>query len=316
MPSGTFDARRRSSYEEMKRKEHEAHEAHEAKRVRPNSAAKMPGTAVAPLVAPSLMDMALPGTVIDDQCQDDALELLDLMSPVNDPQPAHQGASATDKGVANTTSTCSAGCTTEDEGEGANAAASLRGASSTGALNESSSRGFNPVDLLKVLDALAPPSVTAAVSASGATFEMPSRVSATELQAVLDLLGAPPNPNPMLEQMILHKEEEVAALLVCQPCQPTKEVAAPSNPAAVSESAKPANEAEKSRSGDRQTGSLLQGAKEDSAASLVCQPVREVAASSEPTAALEPAAPAKVAGRSRSDDHQTDSVLVDWDAPD
>ena len=144
-------------------------------------------------------------------------------------------------------------------GGAATAARSSRGASA-GAPQEPlpGDVQFNPSDLLKVLDALsAPPGAAAAVSASGASFELPGGASATELMAVLDLLGAPPNPNPMLEQMVLDgaREEEVAALLVCQPVKEAG-TATPSRPAAPSKPATPAKAAAKLRAGDRQDDSI------------------------------------------------------------
>ena len=241
--STTFDARRRSGYEDMKRKEREEREADEAKRARLAAPDSASSELTVPLPTPNSVEAVLLGTnVDDDQRQDDALELLDLMSPVNDPPVAQSGVSAADKCTSSTAVTGCGSGTQQTKGKDKDIAACSNGTSGVGASIEPSPAGVSPAGLLKVLDALgAPPGAAAAVSASGATFEMPSGVSAAELEAVLDMLGAPPNPNPMLEQLVLQgaKEEEVAALFVCQPVsEAVKPLKAVVKPAASTKDAK------------------------------------------------------------------------------
>ena len=96
---------------------------------------------------------------------------------------------------------------------------------------------LSPADLLKLLNVLGAPLGTdleAAASDASAAMLDDVDLTAAELERVLDLLGAPPNPNPMLEQIVLQGAREEAAFT----CQPVREptAAPPAAPEGAAES--------------------------------------------------------------------------------
>ena len=186
-----------------------------------------------PLSAPGLAGTVLPGTYIDEEQRlSDAFELLDLMSPVNDPKPEEEGAMRENAPGAHReadTSASSGGGVVEDASESLSVSAPASNVSA-GAPNE-----LTPAELLQILDVLgAPPNsnpeeveLHMAAGDGSAVMSDDTELSAAELEAVLDLLGAPPNPNPMLEQLVLQGGREVGPPPPPLICQPVREPVAP-----------------------------------------------------------------------------------------
>ena len=193
-----------------------------------------------PLSAPDLAGTLPPSTYIDEEQRlIDAFELLDLMSPVNDPKPKEEGAMRENapqvKRVREADTSASSGGGVVEDAIESPAMSTLVSDVSVGAPNEPTA-----AELLQVLDVLgAPPNSNPEgtsgtrsgllMAAGDGSMDMSddAELSVAELEAVLDLLGAPPNPNPMLEQMVLQGGREAGPPPPPLICQPVRQPAAP-----------------------------------------------------------------------------------------
>ena len=165
----------------------------------------------------------LPGTNIDeDQRQCDALEVLDLLGPA-------------DNSAVAAASTSGGGDAMPGAADGAMNDAVESGAGA-GVADGMMHGNVSPAGLLQVLEALGP-SAAAALSEGGANFTIsPDRLSATELEAVLDLLGAPSDVEPISDQSLFQRAsqraQEEPRRTICQAVSTVKETAAAPSPLA------------------------------------------------------------------------------------